>query len=199
MRTLAAFVFGFLLTIWLILGMDVAKASEASEAVPVGCNPHEGIFERLIRHEGRRNCVYVDTEGVKTIGIGHALPPDAPDTLCWTAREIYDQLHQDIETAEAAAYLDLANPIWWAHMPRVTRETLIELAFQLGGRGLHGFEHMLDAVRRSQWERAADELLDSKLARETPHRTRELACLLRMGPWEDFIDTYLEKMEKDSG
>ena len=139
------------------------------------CDPSETLYERLVRHEGYERCVYVDTLGNPTIGVGHLLPEGTPHDTCWDDATIYRMLHHDIEFAESAAYRDLNDPVSWAHLPRVPRETMIEMAFQLGGRGLGSFHHMLDAIRAGDWPRAAREIRNSLLARETPKRANELA------------------------
>ena len=95
---------------------------------------------------------------------------------------------EDYLVAEAdAAYLvggindvfsdvyDLLNP--------ARRAVLVNMAFNLGRARLRSFRHMLRAVRRREYSRAAHEMLDSKWARQVGNRATELAEQMRTGRW----------------
>ena len=149
----------------------------AAQSAPA-CDPDEGLQARLIRHEGWRSCHYTDTLGNETIGVGHLLRRPVPARLCWPDSKILAVLDNDIDRAEANAEHDLHAPGVWAGLRRGPREVLIEMAFQIGGHGLAGFKRMLAAVRRGDMAQAAAEITNSKLARQTPKRAAELACLM---------------------
>ena len=156
----------------------VCSVAQGAEA----CNPDEGLQARLVRHEGWRSCAYEDTLSNMTIGVGHLLKRPVPDGLCWKDSKVLAVFHHDIERAEANAKHDLdANGVW-ASLRRGPREVLIEMSFQLGGRGLLHFKRMLAAVRSGDLAAAADEMLDSRWAKQTPKRAQELACIMRGTP-----------------
>ena len=144
----------------------------------VGCDPHEGLQARLIRHEGWRACAYLDSLQNWTIGVGHLLKRPVPERLCWSDSKILAVLDNDIDRAEANAEHDLNAPGVWAGLRRGPREVLIEMSYQLGGRGLLHFKRMLAAVRSGDLAAAADEMLDSRWAKQTPRRAQELSCLM---------------------
>ena len=58
---------------------------------------------------------------------------------------------------------------------------LVDMAYQLGSSGLSGFRLLRAAVARHDWEAAKAEMLDSKWARQTPGRARELAEMMLAG------------------
>ena len=145
------------------------------------CDPDEGLQARLVRHEGVRRCVYADQFENPTIGVGHLLPRPAPEGLCWPEDKIFAVLQHDIERAASGARHDLDADGIWAKLRRGPREVLIEMSFQLGSSGLWRFSRMLSAVRWGDFDRAADEMLDSRWAKQTPGRAQELACLMRKG------------------
>lgn len=149
-----------------------------SVANAADCDPSEGLEARLIRHEGYRVCPYKDTLGNWTIGVGHLMKRPVDESHCWPDSKILVVFHHDVERAEDNARHDVNNNSVWATLPRVKREVLIEMAFQLGGSGLHHFRRMLSAVRVKQYPRAAQEMRNSKWARQTPVRAQELACLM---------------------
>lgn len=61
----------------------------------------------------------------------------------------------------------------------VRQGVLAEMVFQLGINGVRKFAKMLDALNRDDYELAADEMLDSSWAQQTPDRARRLADLMR--------------------
>lgn len=63
---------------------------------------------------------------------------------------------------------------------------LISMRYQLGQAGFLGFKKMISAVKREDWEEAADECLDSRAAFQTPERFHRNSHALRTGesPWE---------------
>lgn len=58
-------------------------------------------------------------------------------------------------------------------------DILVEMAFQLGIFGLKKFSNMLGALRSTDYKRAADEMLDSLWAKQTPRRAQELSDIMR--------------------
>ncbi len=61
----------------------------------------------------------------------------------------------------------------------VRQGVLIEMVFQLGIGGVRAFRKTLDAIARNDFDGAADEMLKSKWAEQTPERAQRLADLMR--------------------
>lgn len=139
------------------------------------CDRDEGLAPRLLRHEGLELCPYRDTLGNWTVGVGHLIRGEADPEHCWTREHVMQVFRHDIERAETSARHLIPD---WYQVSGNRRDILTELAFQIGAHRLSGFHRMLAAVHRGDWTRAGAELLDSKLARQTPGRARELACLM---------------------
>jgi len=58
----------------------------------------------------------------------------------------------------------------------------ISMIYQMGAEGLGGFTEMRKAVRNRDWQRAYEEMLDSKWAKEdTPNRSKRLANIMLTG------------------
>ena len=53
------------------------------------------------------------------------------------------------------------------------------MVFQLGIGGVSKFKKALKAVGEEDWDTAADEMLDSKWATQTPERATELSSIIR--------------------
>ena len=129
--------------------------------------------------EGCRLQSYKDTQGVWTIGYGHAhVEPD----LQWTQSQASAQLRQDLKAA--IAQLDCFMP-WWRSLCDARRYVLLSMTFELGVRGLLGFGHALEAIRARRFNEAASLLLASKWAKQVPGRARRLARIMSTARLED--------------
>tara|TARA_B100001094_G_scaffold333445_1_gene412457 strand:- start:3111 stop:3572 length:462 start_codon:yes stop_codon:yes gene_type:complete len=60
---------------------------------------------------------------------------------------------------------------------------LMSMVYQIGFRGVSKFKRMLTAMAEQNWERAADEMLDSRWARQTANRAKRHAEQMRSGLW----------------
>ena len=133
-------------------------------------------FERqLVRHEGLRLKPYLDSVGKLTIGVGRNL-----DDNGITEPEAMYLLRGDISRHEEE--LVQAFPI----VRNLSRERffcLLNMAFNLGIPRLKTFRNMWDAIHRQDWERAADEMLASRWAKQVGRRAMDLADIMRTGIW----------------
>ena len=130
------------------------------------------VKERIKRHEGKRNRPYRDSEGILTVGYGRNL-----EAVPFTDHELDVMFDTDFERAELAAR---SFPQYMLLSP-VRRGVLVEMCFQMGYGGVKKFRRFLDAIDRSKWNSAADEMLDSKWAEQTPGRAKELARIFKDG------------------
>ncbi len=131
------------------------------------------IMADLKRDEGLRLKPYRCSAGRLTIGYGRNL-----DDVGITHGEAEILLEHDIRRSLAA--LDRALP-WWRTLSGDQQRGLINMCFQLGIGGLRKFEKMLAALKDSNYNKAADEALDSLYAKQTPERAKRVAKLFREG------------------
>lgn len=119
--------------------------------------------------------------GTLTIGRGHTGPDVVPGMVCTEAEADawFDAQHG---AAERQAAVDLGTS-YWADLDEIRRAALNDMAFQMGGGGLKGFQFMLAAIRTRNWQRAHDEALASAWARQTPRRADRNALMLLTGQW----------------
>lgn len=149
--------------------------------------PRPELVEQLKRHEGYRKHPYKCPAGYWTIGYGHCLSRDT-EISYWDALELAGGVW-DIGRAEQ----ELADDIkiysfeletrlpWLRALDDARRDALINMAFNLGVPGLIKFRHMLAALQLRDWDKAAEEALNSKWAMQVGRRARELSEQLRTG------------------
>ena len=129
-----------------------------------------------------------DNKGAWVIGYGHDIPAPAwgqpiPE---WTPEQADAQYEIDYAAAVAAAAADVSN---FVDIDPVRQAVLVDMAFELGGTGLAGFQHMLAAVALEDWPTAALELKDSKLFTQVPNREQRNISILLSGSFDDMVTT----------
>ncbi|MCR4300779.1 MAG: hypothetical protein NUV51_04140, partial [Sulfuricaulis sp.] len=73
---------------------------------------------------------------------------------------------------------------WFADLDPVRQGVLLNMSFQLGVDGLLGFKNTLLCVKVGDYERAADGMLQSLWASQTPARAKRLSEQMRSGAWQ---------------
>lgn len=134
----------------------------------------------LIRDEGVKLRVYKCTAGHPTIGVGHKL--SEREILTGLSEISLEQagnlLRQDIGAALNACFRIFGRERFDA-LSEPRQRALVNMAFQLGLKGLQGFGKMVKAITAGDWRRAHAEALDSKWARQdSPARARRVAFTL---------------------
>lgn len=132
------------------------------------------IIERLKIDEGFKSKPYHDSEGILTIGYGRNL--------------------EDVGVSQGEAELLLVNDVakardsvlrkwsWAGSLDSVRLSVLIMMAFNMGMARLLEFVKTLDAVEHGDYERAAQEMLDSKWAKtQVGDRAKRLAEMMKTG------------------
>lgn len=133
---------------------------------------YAGALDDLRVDEGLRLTPYRDTRGVLTIGYGINLDQGIT--------RVEAEMLLEGRVADRIGALTVTLP-WFPTLAPARQRVLINMAYQLGVGGLLGFRHMLEALRRGDYELAADEMLDSDWARQTPARAQRLAQEMRAG------------------
>ena len=114
---------------------------------------------------------YPDSVGKLTIGYGHLVDKGVPAAI---ARMLF---HEDI----ADAIEDIRHVCsCYDSLSRPRQLVMVSLAFNLGRAKLAKFVRFLGALHLEHYDDAADELLNSKAAREdAPARYKQLATMMR--------------------
>lgn len=132
------------------------------------------IKEQLVRHEGLRLKPYRCTAGKLTIGIGRNL-----DDCGISQSEAYIMLINDIMNCEKQ--LQAKIPDIYNGLDAVRKSVLLNMCFNLGINGLLGFKNTLAFIKTGDWERAANNMLVSRWAKQVGRRAIELSELMRKG------------------
>lgn len=138
------------------------------------------LIRQLKGDEGVKPCAYQDHLGFWTIGVGRLIDARKPGAGL-RPDEIYYLLANDVEVRTN----DLQRELPWFYMlDDVRKGVLIAMAFQLGTAGLLGFKNTLALVKDGKYAEAADNMLLSKWAEQTPARAQRLAKQMTSGEWQ---------------
>lgn len=137
------------------------------------------LIKQLRRDEGEVLHAYEDSEGWLTIGVGRLIDEKKGGGI--TREEATYLLQNDIQRVTRQV-----EERWpWAHSLDSARLGVLQnMAFQLGLEGLGKFAITLRYVAAGEYARAADEMLDSTWAKQTPERAKRLAVQMRTGVWQ---------------
>lgn len=139
------------------------------------------LRDQLIEFEGWENVAYPDPLTCAdpwTIGVGHT-GPEVHQGLHWTDDQIGAALDADIaeKTAQVRRIFPLMDEL---NEPR--QAVLIGMQFQLKG-GIAAWPRLLASIRNGRYAEAADNIRQSRWARQTPKRAIRLAFQLESGAW----------------
>ena len=129
------------------------------------------LLEKIKHHEGFVEHVYDDSLGIPTIGYGFAIKDLILD----------EDIAEDILMRKLERLKRNANSRfkWLEDMPVVVQEVILNMCYQLGVTGVSKFRKAISALQEGDWNEAADEMLDSLWARQTPNRATELSNIVR--------------------
>ena len=137
------------------------------------------LEDQLRRDEGERLSAYQDHLGFWTIGIGRLIDSRRGGGI--STDESTMLLRNDI----ARIRVELLQRLpWFVHLDPVRQGVLMNMTFQLGINGVMAFQDTLAKVQASDYAAAADRMLQSKWATQTPERANRLAKQMREGVWQ---------------
>lgn len=127
------------------------------------------------RWEGRRRRVYRDSVGKQTAGVGRNI-----DDVPFRDDEIDLMLKNDVIDCISDLLAIFTNPL-----DQVRWTALIDMRLNLGSGGFRNFQHMIEALKAGDWERASKEALSSLWAKQVGQRAQVDAEMIRTGEWQN--------------
>ena len=135
----------------------------------------ETLKEMLIRHEGNEQYPYTDSVGKLTIGVGRNLTDRG-----LSVQERMYLLHNDIELAIEEVRKWIGDNKYYS-LCDARKMVLCDMMFNLGWTKMQGFKKLHAAVLEGDYDKAADEMKDSRWYQQTGHRAWELCQVMKKG------------------
>ena len=125
------------------------------------------LIESIKKHEGYVGIVYKDSLGIDTIGYGFAIKDLELD------KDICDIiLERKLKDLESRIKLKFG---WYPFMPKTIQNVVMEMWYQLGVTGFSKFVKTITYLKDKDFKSASVEMLDSKWAKQTPNRAKEMS------------------------
>lgn len=146
------------------------------------------IISILNYEEGYKEKPYLDTEGFPTVACGIKIGPKGASLNNYTftvPRKVGDLWLQQ--------FVDLvinqcrANPVIYAALQQCNpaqADILYSMGYQLGVNGLAAFKNTLLMIAKKDFDGAANGMLNSVWARQTPNRAKRHAVVMRSGDYD---------------
>jgi len=126
------------------------------------------LINSIKEHEGFVAETYEDSLGYPTIGYGTKLPLSKKEAELILKHRLNEKIESIIEKKPFILTL-----------PQDKQFVLFEMAYQLGVGGILKFKRMWKALEDRNYKEASVEMLDSRWAKQTPSRAKELSERMR--------------------
>ena len=133
------------------------------------------LEDQLIDHEGLELKPYQCTADKLTIGVGRNI-----EDRGITEDEARYLLKNDIKIVEDEL---LEKKAVVAGLDAVRQRVLVDMGFNLGTPTLLKFQNMWAAIEEEDFERAAEEAMDSRWAKQVGRRAERLCQAMATGEW----------------
>ncbi len=140
---------------------------------------YDELIAQLRRDEGCVLHAYKDHLGFLTIGIGRLIDPKKGGGI--TMEEAAYLLRNDVERFDRQLQTQLP---WIVTLSPARRGVLQNMAFQMGVSGLMKFKNTLVMIEQREYAKAAEAMLESAWAKQTPERAKRLSEHMRTDVWQ---------------
>ena len=130
------------------------------------------LVDNIKQEEGYKAKPYTDTTGNITVGFG-------TNISIGVSKEEAEQLLQHRLQVNGKEFAERWKP--FSTMPTGVQSALVDLSYNLGVSGVLKFSKMLSDLEAGDYDKAADEILNSKYATEVPSRAKRIADEIRAG------------------
>lgn len=125
--------------------------------------------------EGKSLTPYLDHLGNITIGIGRNI-----DANGITEQECQMMFDHDFHSAFQEAQKNISC---FLNLDEVRQYILTDMVFNMGWPRLSKFKKFLAALEKGDYDKAADEMVDSRWYHQVGRRSRKLVEMMRNGDW----------------
>jgi len=135
--------------------------------------------KQIKRHEGFVSNAYKDSLGYLTIGYGRLIDKSKGGGISETEAEYL--LANDVNGVYEALNRSIPS---FKRLNDARQGVLLNMAFQMGVHGLLQFKSTLNLIELGDYDAAAENMLKSLWASQTPNRAKEMATQMRTGQWQ---------------
>lgn len=148
------------------------------------------IVSILKYEEGYRDAPFIDTLGYPTVAGGIKIGPKGASLASYIFKvpeqvgDLWMQILIEGKIFDLKKRPPVAAALRQCNAPRA--DVLYSMAYQLGVEGLTGFKETLSSIAKGDFSSAADSMLNSLWARQTPARAKRHAAVMRSGTYDSY-------------
>ena len=141
----------------------------------------EKLREELERDEGVKYEVYNDHLGLPTFGIGHLIIDSDPEYGAVIGTEVRDYRVKEAFEEDVQNVLTDCEKLYvqWELLPEEVQLIIANMMFNMGRTRLSKFKGMKAGVDSRDWNKAADEMVDSRWYKQVTNRADRLVERMR--------------------
>jgi lysozyme len=139
------------------------------------------LREELAEDEGCKFEIYLDHLGLPTYGIGHLVVEGDPEYGQPVGTPVDEERVRQVFNLDIASTLDECQVLYpdFDDLPEDCQLIIANMMFNMGRPRLSKFKGMKAGVDARDWNRAADEMVDSRWHDQVPNRAKRLVKRMR--------------------
>ena len=139
------------------------------------------LREELAEDEGCKFEIYLDHLGLPTFGIGHLVTENDPENGQPVGTPIDEERVRQVFSLDIAVTLDECKVLYddFDDLPEECQLVIANMMFNMGRPRLSKFKGMKAGVYARDWNKAADEMVDSRWHDQVPNRAKRLVKRMR--------------------
>ena len=139
------------------------------------------LREELAEDEGCKFEIYLDHLGLPTFGIGHLVTENDPENGQPVGTPIDEERVRQVFSLDIAVTLDECKVLYgdFDDLPEECQLVIANMLFNMGRPRLSKFKGMKAGVDARDWNKAAEEMVDSRWHDQVPNRAKRLVKRMR--------------------
>ena len=139
------------------------------------------LREELAEDEGCKFEIYLDHLGLPTCGIGHLVVEGDPEHGQPVGTPVDNERVRQVFALDIASTLDECHVLYpdFDDLPEEAQLIIANMMFNMGRPRLSKFKGMKAGVDARDWNRAADEMVDSRWYDQVTNRAKRLVARMR--------------------
>ena len=139
------------------------------------------LREEIAEDEGCKFEIYLDHLGLPTYGIGHLVVENDPEHGQPVGTPVDEERVRQVFNLDIAVTLDECRVLYenFDDLPEECQYILANMMFNMGRPRLSKFVGMKSGIYARDWNRAADEMVDSRWYDQVTNRAKRLVARMR--------------------
>jgi len=131
--------------------------------------------------EGCKYEIYLDHLGLPTFGIGHLVTEDDPEHGQEVGTTVSEERVIEVFEKDVQVTIDECKKLYddWLDLPDEVQLIIANMMFNMGRPRLSQFKGMKAGIDARDWNKAADEMVDSKWYRQVTNRADRLVTRMK--------------------